>query len=163
MSPRYASALLGLTNTVGAVPGILGVATVGFLYDTTHSWEAALFMPSMACMVGGALVYSLFAVNDPVDFDQGVSAWGLWQAPGWMLRGWPGGDGRGREVVHALRAVKGRAKKGPVLHALFMSLELVLILCMSCPCLGPAGQPSLRLGEVPAWVGGGQAAMGPCL
>jgi ACS family sodium-dependent inorganic phosphate cotransporter len=28
MSPKYASALLGLTNTSGAIPGIIGVATV---------------------------------------------------------------------------------------------------------------------------------------
>jgi hypothetical protein len=27
-SPKYASALLGLTNTTGAIPGIIGVATV---------------------------------------------------------------------------------------------------------------------------------------
>lgn len=69
MSPRYASALLGLTNTVGAIPGIMGVATVGYLYDTTHSWDAALFMPSTVCMVAGCLVYSLFARNHPIDFD----------------------------------------------------------------------------------------------
>ncbi len=28
MSPKYASPLLGLTNTVGALPGIIGVAAV---------------------------------------------------------------------------------------------------------------------------------------
>ena len=33
LSPKYAPAMLGLTNTVGAVPGILGVMTVGFIYD----------------------------------------------------------------------------------------------------------------------------------
>ncbi len=39
MSPKYASALLSLTNTANSIPGILGVSTVGFLLDTTQaSW-----------------------------------------------------------------------------------------------------------------------------
>lgn len=29
LSPRYASVLLGITNTTGALPGIVGVATTG--------------------------------------------------------------------------------------------------------------------------------------
>ncbi|KAJ6992529.1 hypothetical protein NC653_015808 [Populus alba x Populus x berolinensis] len=39
MSPEYASILLGITNTVGAIPGIVGVALTGYLLDTTHSWS----------------------------------------------------------------------------------------------------------------------------
>ncbi|CAM8923432.1 unnamed protein product [Rhodiola kirilowii] len=39
ISPEYASILLGITNTVGAVPGIVGVALTGFLLDATHSWS----------------------------------------------------------------------------------------------------------------------------
>ncbi len=39
MSPRYASVLLSLTNMAGAVPGIVGVATVGALLDATGSWQ----------------------------------------------------------------------------------------------------------------------------
>lgn len=35
LSPRYASALLGLTNTAGALPGILGVTATGVIYDAT--------------------------------------------------------------------------------------------------------------------------------
>jgi len=31
--------LQGITNTVGAVPGIVGVALTGFLLDSTHSWS----------------------------------------------------------------------------------------------------------------------------
>lgn len=39
LSPKYAPALLGLTNTVGALPGIGGVTAVGLLYDATDvSW-----------------------------------------------------------------------------------------------------------------------------
>ncbi|KAK6151687.1 hypothetical protein DH2020_014322 [Rehmannia glutinosa] len=34
--------LLGITNTVGAVPGIVGVALTGYLLDSTHSWGLAV-------------------------------------------------------------------------------------------------------------------------
>ncbi|KAK9141774.1 hypothetical protein Syun_011174 [Stephania yunnanensis] len=40
ISPEYASVLLGITNTVGAVPGIVGVALTGYLLDSTHSWSS---------------------------------------------------------------------------------------------------------------------------
>lgn len=33
----------GITNTVGAVPGIVGVALTGYLLDSTHSWSVSLF------------------------------------------------------------------------------------------------------------------------
>lgn len=31
----------GITNTVGAVPGIVGVALTGYLLDLTHSWSVS--------------------------------------------------------------------------------------------------------------------------
>lgn len=31
----------GITNTVGAIPGIVGVALTGFLLDSTHSWSVS--------------------------------------------------------------------------------------------------------------------------
>ena len=69
MSPKYAPAMLGLTNTAGALPGIVGVATVGFLLDQTQSWELALFLPSAVCMVAGAVVYLAHGRNELIDFD----------------------------------------------------------------------------------------------
>jgi len=47
MSKKYASILLGLSTTVGAVPGIIGVPLTGVLFDITHSWMASLFLPSI--------------------------------------------------------------------------------------------------------------------
>lgn len=70
LSPKYSSALLGLTNTAGAVPGIVGVAATGMLYDSTGgSWAAALFAPSAAFLLSGTLVYTLAGSNAPEDFD----------------------------------------------------------------------------------------------
>jgi ACS family sodium-dependent inorganic phosphate cotransporter len=69
LSPRYSSALLGVTNTSGAVPGIVGVAVTGMLYDQTGSWPLALFIPTAVFLVTGAAAYVLAGSNDPEDFD----------------------------------------------------------------------------------------------
>ena len=69
MSPRYAGPLLGLTNTSGAVPGIVGVAVVGFLYDQTRSWSLALFGPSCLFFLLGTVVYLLAGSSEEQPFE----------------------------------------------------------------------------------------------
>jgi ACS family sodium-dependent inorganic phosphate cotransporter len=61
LSPKYAGALLGLSNTAGAMPGVLGVTLVGVLLDKTGSWGASLFYPTALCQLVGMLVYTTFA------------------------------------------------------------------------------------------------------
>lgn len=70
MSPEYASILLGITNTVGAVPGIVGVALTGYLLDLTHSWSISLFAPSIFFYLTGSLVWVLFASSKPQTFSK---------------------------------------------------------------------------------------------
>jgi len=70
LSPKYSSAMLGLTNTSGAVPGILGVAFTGWLYDTTGSWSAALFYPTIFFLLTGAATYTFLGSNAEEDFDR---------------------------------------------------------------------------------------------
>ncbi|KAJ6922004.1 LOW QUALITY PROTEIN: hypothetical protein NC652_015841 [Populus alba x Populus x berolinensis] len=48
MSPEYASILLGITNTVGAIPGIVGVALTDFFIRTINF----LLLDWYDCMVG---------------------------------------------------------------------------------------------------------------
>ncbi|WIA10034.1 hypothetical protein OEZ85_010246 [Tetradesmus obliquus] len=69
LSPKYSSAMLGLTNTSGAIPGILGVAFTGLLYDQTGSWPVALFYPTMFFLLTGAAVYTMLGSNAPEDYD----------------------------------------------------------------------------------------------
>lgn len=84
MSPKYAGPLLGLTNTSGAVPGIIGVATVGVLYDYTRSWSLALFAPCCLVFLMGTAVYALaasseeqdYSNNEPFGFEKAISS--LW-------------------------------------------------------------------------------------
>ncbi|CAI0629474.1 unnamed protein product [Linum tenue] len=63
ISPEYASILLGITSTTGAVPGIVGVALTGYLLDTTHSWTISLFAPSIFFYLTGTIVWLVFASN----------------------------------------------------------------------------------------------------
>ncbi|ERN14304.1 hypothetical protein AMTRI_Chr13g90530 [Amborella trichopoda] len=68
ISPNYASILLGITNTVGAVPGIIGVALTGYLLDLTQSWSLALFAPSIFFYLTGTVVWLVFASSKPQSF-----------------------------------------------------------------------------------------------
>lgn len=70
ISREYASILLGITNTVGAVPGIVGVALTGYLVDTTHSWSISLFAPSVFFYLTGTAVWLAFANSEPQDFSE---------------------------------------------------------------------------------------------
>ncbi|XP_020270545.1 probable anion transporter 6, chloroplastic isoform X2 [Asparagus officinalis] len=71
ISPEYASILLGITNTVGAIPGIVGVALTGYLLDSTHSWSISLFAPSIFFYLSGTVVWLLFASSKPQRFSKG--------------------------------------------------------------------------------------------
>ncbi|THG02329.1 hypothetical protein TEA_021171 [Camellia sinensis var. sinensis] len=70
ISPEYASILLGITNTVGAVPGIVGVALTGYLLDSTHSWSVSLFAPSIFFYLTGTIVWLAFASSKPQSFSE---------------------------------------------------------------------------------------------
>lgn len=69
MNPGYASALLGITNTAGALPGILGVSAVGFLLEKTSSWSMALFLPIAGCYLFGLIIFSIFANSERQEFN----------------------------------------------------------------------------------------------
>ncbi|KAL0427242.1 UNVERIFIED_CONTAM: putative anion transporter 6, chloroplastic [Sesamum latifolium] len=70
MSPEYASVLLGITNTVGAIPGIVGVALTGYLFDSTHSWAMSLFAPSIFFYLTGTIVWLALASSKPQTFSK---------------------------------------------------------------------------------------------
>ena len=69
LSPKYAGILLGITNTAGALPGIIGVWTVGIILDKTGSWALGLFLPSVAIQLFGAFIWLRFASGKRQPFD----------------------------------------------------------------------------------------------
>ena len=58
MSPRYASILLGMTNTIGALPGVIGVPLTGLLLQKTENWELSMFLPAIILYFSGAAVFA---------------------------------------------------------------------------------------------------------
>lgn len=65
LAPRYADVLMGITNTAGTVPGIIGVVITGWLVDTTGTYTSA-FALCAAINFFGALVWLLFASAERV-------------------------------------------------------------------------------------------------
>jgi ACS family sodium-dependent inorganic phosphate cotransporter len=59
IAPRYAGVLMGITNTAGTIPGIIGVALTGWLVETSGTYASA-FMLAAALKVFGAIVWLLF-------------------------------------------------------------------------------------------------------
>jgi ACS family sodium-dependent inorganic phosphate cotransporter len=49
LSPRYAPFLLGMTNTLAALPGIVGVAVTGAILDQTGSKCSPKCVPPPCC------------------------------------------------------------------------------------------------------------------
>lgn len=108
LSPKYSSALLGLTNTSGAVPGIVGVAATGLLFDATGSWAAALFLPTAFFLTTGAAVYVFAGRNAQEDFDApGLDAPFAWEE---RLRGAAAGAAGGLLARLGLRRGAAAAK-----------------------------------------------------
>jgi len=65
IAPCYADVLMGITNTAGSLPGIIGVALTGWLVQTTGTYTAA-FTLAAATQVLGAIVWVIFSTARPV-------------------------------------------------------------------------------------------------
>ncbi|MFT4581962.1 MAG: ACS family sodium-dependent inorganic phosphate cotransporter [Gammaproteobacteria bacterium] len=62
VAPRYADVLLGITNTAGTIPGIIGVFITGYLVEQTGSFDVA-FALAAGIFIFGAAVFLLFATG----------------------------------------------------------------------------------------------------
>ncbi len=60
VAPRYAGVLMGLSNTAGTIPGIVGVYVSGLILNATHSWTL-VFQVAAGIYLFGAVFYLLFA------------------------------------------------------------------------------------------------------
>jgi ACS family sodium-dependent inorganic phosphate cotransporter len=58
LSPRHAAVLVGMSNTLATVPGIVGVAVTGWLVEVTGTYAAAFVLTAAVSGVG-AVVYQL--------------------------------------------------------------------------------------------------------
>ncbi len=62
IAPRYAGTLMGITNTAGTVPGIIGVYVSGLILELTGSW-VIVFQVASAITVFGLIFFLLFATG----------------------------------------------------------------------------------------------------
>ncbi|HTK97442.1 MAG TPA: ACS family MFS transporter [Pseudomonadales bacterium] len=60
VAPRYAGVLMGLSNTAGTIPGIIGVYISGLILNLTHSWTL-VFQVAAGIYLFGMVFYLIFA------------------------------------------------------------------------------------------------------
>ena len=65
IAPRYGDVLLGISNTFGTIPGIVGVALAGWLLDQTGSYTS-VFMITASIQVVGGILWLLFATGKKI-------------------------------------------------------------------------------------------------
>jgi MFS transporter, ACS family, solute carrier family 17 (sodium-dependent inorganic phosphate cotransporter), other len=68
MAPRHAAQLMGISNTIATIPGIVGVAATGWLVDVTGTYTAA-FALTAAVSGLGALAYATLFDASPIDIE----------------------------------------------------------------------------------------------
>jgi len=59
IAPRFGGVVFGVMNTLGTLPGIVGVAMAGWLVDSTGSYDSVLLVAA-SVSVFGAVVYIVF-------------------------------------------------------------------------------------------------------
>lgn len=62
VAPRYAGTLMGLTNTAGTIPGIIGVYVSGLILEQTGSW-ALVFQVTAGVTLFGMIFYLIFGTG----------------------------------------------------------------------------------------------------
>jgi ACS family sodium-dependent inorganic phosphate cotransporter len=63
IAPRHAGAVMGLSNTAGTLPGVIGVTLSGWLVDVTGSWSMVFYVAA-AVKVFGLLFFLAFAKGE---------------------------------------------------------------------------------------------------
>ncbi len=63
VAPRYAGTLMGITNTAGTIPGIVGVYVSGLILQYTESW-ALVFEVAAGIALFGLVFFLLFAKGE---------------------------------------------------------------------------------------------------
>ncbi|XP_015608798.1 solute carrier family 17 member 9 [Cephus cinctus] len=65
LAPKHAGSVFGLMNTVGAIPGFLGVYLAGYILHVTHSWPVVFVVTSMIDILG-CVIYLSFGSGQAI-------------------------------------------------------------------------------------------------
>ena len=71
IAPRHSTWLVGFSNTIATIPGIVGVAITGWLVDVTGTYSAP-FVLTASIAVLGALVYGVCFSAQPLFPEEGA-------------------------------------------------------------------------------------------
>ena len=63
IGPKYAGALVGMTNTAATIPGILAPIITGFIVKYTGDWNMVFYV-AIGVMLVGAVIFDLFATGE---------------------------------------------------------------------------------------------------
>ncbi len=67
IAPRFGGVLFGVMNTLGTLPGIIGVATAGWLVDTTGSYDSVLLLAGVISVVGATVYIVMGTAKQLID------------------------------------------------------------------------------------------------
>ncbi|XP_032668384.1 solute carrier family 17 member 9 isoform X1 [Odontomachus brunneus] len=65
LAPKHAGSVFGLMNTIGAIPGFLGVYLAGHILHITHSWSV-VFLSIAVVNALGCIMYLLFGSGQAI-------------------------------------------------------------------------------------------------
>jgi ACS family sodium-dependent inorganic phosphate cotransporter len=67
IAPRHSAVMVGFSNTIGQIPGIVGVAVTGWLIDMTRTYSAAFVLAAAVSALGALVFGCLFNARPLVD------------------------------------------------------------------------------------------------
>ncbi|PBC27683.1 voltage-gated purine nucleotide uniporter SLC17A9 isoform X2 [Apis cerana] len=65
LAPKHSGSVFGLMNTVGAIPGFLGVYFSGYILHVTHSWSVVFIFIAIIDVLG-CIIYLLFGSGQAI-------------------------------------------------------------------------------------------------
>ncbi|XP_055917028.1 solute carrier family 17 member 9 [Eupeodes corollae] len=65
LAPSHSGSVFGLMNTVGAIPGFLGVYLAGHILELTQSWPAVFSAAAIINLIGW-VIFVIFGSADPI-------------------------------------------------------------------------------------------------
>ena len=65
LAPKYAGSVFGVMNTIGALPGFIGVKFAGYILETTKSWYIVFNQTAGLCFFG-YVIYFIFGTGKKI-------------------------------------------------------------------------------------------------
>lgn len=65
LAPNHSGSVFGLMNTVGAIPGFLGVYLAGHILELTQSWPV-VFSTAAGINLVGWIIFVVFGSAEPI-------------------------------------------------------------------------------------------------